>query len=378
MGHRRAWMSALSGSKYKKASTRVTFCQPVGLGKTVRPGVDSAPTMGTFGHRTPGRSPGWARGLALALALLAGPPCLAARPQTLAEAQELLDAGRPEAALALLDALLEKDKKNAQALLLRSTARFLLDDVAAGEADLDRALELDPGLRQGWLNRAALDLAEKRHDSALEALLKARDLDPAAPDNDINLGAVLLLKGELGRASQHFQRYLEQSPGSAEAYYLVATNYAMSGYAALAVEHLRRAIEQEERSRLRARADANFVGLEANPQFRELLAADLYRPPPGAHAASRSFAVPYETGERRLLNAVIDALGQAGEPFDARIEVTPGWALIWGDMRIKVGPGVEEGEGRVEMTAPAERFTPAEWQRRTEEVFRQIAIRLVP
>src|SRR4029079_12601293 len=253
---------------------------------------------------------------------------------------------QPQAALPLLDALLKKEPGNARALLLRSTARFQTADLEGGRKDLDRALELDPGLRQGWLNRAGLDIAAKRYDAALASLARAEQLAPGAPDNDLNTGAVLLLQGKLEPATQRFTSYLGKQRGSADALYLVATNYALAGYASLAVENLRQAVALDERSRLRARTDPNFSRLDANPRFGELLATDAWKPPAGSLTAARTYAVPYgEDGD--LLGAVLGGLRGAGERFAPRVESAPAWALVWGDLRVKASR-TAAGQGLVE------------------------------
>ncbi len=293
----------------------------------------------------------------------------------LARARELVDAGDAAAAVSLLDNLLTREPQ-AEAYLLRSTAHFMLGDLEQGRADLDRALATDPTLRQAWLNRAALDLSEGRLDEALTALTKARELDPAAPDNDLNIGAVLLLKGELQGANGNFARYLEQHPDSADAFYLVASNYAMAGYAGLAMQQLQQAIDLDEKSRLRARTDRNFSDLAANARFREILSTDSYRLPPGAHFAAREFDLPYAGSNGGLLSVVLETLQLNDQPFDPRVEVTSGWALIWGDFRIKVF-NTAEGKGRVELSAPAPHFTLTAWRQRAEDLFRQIAVRAV-
>ena len=312
--------------------------------------------------------------LALLAALACG-PATAATGDGPAAAQELIEAGQPEAAAAFLDSWLQANPKDAGALLQRSTARFLLNEMEAGRRDLERALVLDPGLRQGWLNRAALDLADGDHAAALEAFRRAEALDPAADDNSLNIGAVLLLQGQLDEANRRFERYLAAHAGSADASYLVATNYAMSGYVGLSLGHLRRAIDLDERSRLRARNDPNFEGLAENDQFQELLLTDGYRPPPGAHRAVQRFDAEYRGAQGPLLGAVLDALQTSGQPYDPRIEVTPEWALIWSDMRIRVS-ALESG-GQVELTAPAESFTPEQWRSRTESLLRRVAVQLV-
>lgn len=298
------------------------------------------------------------------------------RAAALAKAQELVDAERPEEALALVEPLLQRDPRDAQALVLRSTARFMTGELEAGRADLDRALELDPNQRRAWLNRAALDLADEDYAGALEAFRRAETLDPRAPDNDLNIGAVLLLQGELRTASERFARYLEANPGSADALYLVATNYAVAGYEALAIEHLRRAVDLDELARLRARTDPNFADLRDNPRFASLLAVDTYRPPEGAYTAARTFDVPYDPEAGALLDAVVYTLQLAGRPFDPRVEVTDAWAVVRGELRVKISNTLGN-KGLVQVSAPAEVFTPAEWRTRTEELFRGIRIRLV-
>jgi tetratricopeptide (TPR) repeat protein len=293
----------------------------------------------------------------------------------LARARELVDAGDAAAAVALLDGLL-KHQPLAEGYLLRSTAHFMLGDLAQGSEDLDQALETDPSLRQGWLNRAALSISEGRIDAALESFKKAQELDPGAPDNDVNIGVALLLKGELEKANGSFARYLEHHPDSADAFYLVATNYAMAGYAGLAIQQLQRAIAVDEKSRLRARTDRNFSDLTANSRFQEILSTDAYRLPPGAHFAAQDFDLPYAGSSGGLLSVVLEILQLNNQPFDPRVEVTPGWALIWADFRIKVST-TTAGKGRVELSAPAPHFTLTVWRRRTEELFRQIAVRAV-
>lgn len=308
-------------------------------------------------------------------------PLDAATPQTqsasepLARAQELLDGGDADGALEILNRLVKMKPPNAQAYLMRSTALFMVGDLDQGRRDLDRSLKIDSGLRQAWLNRAALDLSEQRYDEALAALQKAKELDPAAPDNDLNIGAVQLLQGNLQEATALFRGYLENNSSSTEAFYLVATNYAMAGYAAPAIEHLRRAIELDEKSRLRARTDANFRELESNDRYQQILSTDSYQLPPGSYEQLVTVPHPFEGTDSLLLRAVLDALQFSNQPFDRRVEVTPDWALIWGEMRIKLSNS-PEGKGMILLTAAADQYTPTQWQQQTDALIREITVRL--
>jgi len=295
--------------------------------------------------------------------------------EPLARAQELLDAGDADGALEILDRLVEMKPPNAEAFLMRSTVLFMLGDLDQGRRDLDRSIKIDSGLRQAWLNRAALDLSEQQFEKALEALRRAKDLDPAAPDNDLNIGAVQLLQGNLQEATTFFRSYLDNNSTSAEAFYLVATNYAMAGYAGQAIEQLRRAIELDEKSRLRARTDPNFRELEANDRYQQILSTDSYQAPPGSYQRLMTVEIPFAGTDSLLLHAVLDALQFSNQPFDRRVEVTPDWALIWGEMRLKLSNN-DAGKGQILLTATADQYTPAQWQQQTDDLAREITIRL--
>jgi hypothetical protein len=54
--------------------------------------------------------------------------------------------------------------------------------------------------------------------------------------------------------------------------------------------------------------------------------------------------------------------------------VTTDWALLWGEMRIKVSRGAEGGV--VDISAPANAMTPQQWQERTQKLLREILIHL--
>lgn len=317
-------------------------------------------------------------GCLLAAATLAGavlcagaaPAAAQTRDPELASVQAHLDRGEADEALELLKTVM-KGKPSAEALLLRSTALIMAGDTAKGFDDLERALKLDPTLRQGWLNLAGLEIAEQRYDAAYDALLKAQELDSGDGDNHLNLGAVRVLQGRSEEAAEHFARYLEAHPGAAEAAYLVASNYALGGFEEPAVQHLREAIRLDERLRLKARSDDRFVGLEGEA-YRRLLTTDSYAAPAGAHTAAAAFTQPYRRQEPDLVYAVLDALRAHGIEYDPNVEANDEWALIWSPrMRIKLFTQ-KNGTGVVRITAPAERFTADEWERTTQELLRTV------
>lgn len=313
----------------------------------------------------------------LLLAVTAGEPA-ASQTQSSSELERvalLLDGEQPEKAIEILDALLGKKGKNAEALVLRSTARFMLGELESGRKDLERALDLDPRHRQGWLNLAALELAQGKYGEALTAFSTAESLDPEAADNSLNIGAALVLLGRYDEADGRFRSYLARNPRDPEARYLVASNYAMAGQSNAAVAYLRQAISLDERMRRRARTDANFSSLEASSSFRAVMNTDTYRHPAGSLRAVESFNAPFLGGQSLVLGAVISSLQLANRPFDPQVEVADSWALVWSDIRIKIADNGSGGTN-LELSAPPRKYQPQEWQALTTEMFRSVTVQL--
>jgi tetratricopeptide (TPR) repeat protein len=291
------------------------------------------------------------------------------------EIRTLLDQGDFENAIPRLDKRLARNPGDPEALYLRSTAYIMAGDTAAGRRDLESCLDADPERREAWLNLAALELAEEHYPPALEAFRRAEQLDPRAPDNSLNIGATLLLAGDRQAASERFRKYLQSNPDDADAFLLVASNYAMAGLGDIAIPLLERAIALDERTRLRVRTDPNFAELITNSSFEALLDTDSFQPPEDSLQETRTFDVPYAGRDSRVLEATLSALQLAGDPISREIEVTRNWALIWSDVRIKIAAG-ENGTTLVTATAAPGSFSPAGWSARNHRLFLGIMTQL--
>jgi tetratricopeptide (TPR) repeat protein len=307
--------------------------------------------------------------LPLLFCLLLPSTAQAKQDDQLRQAEQQLQAGNPKAALALVEKTLQKHNPSGAALLVAGTAHIMLGDTRRGEEDLRRALSLDPTLKQGWLNLAAVEIASVRYTAAYDALIKAQELDPQDMENQLNLGAVSALDGKKELAANHFARYLQAIP-DAQSHYLVAGNYALGGFESLAVEQLRKAIDLDEKYRLKMRSDNKFILLESSA-YLALLNTDSYRPPAGAHSAAAGFKASYSRQDGVLINAVLEAMQDLSEPYDPRIEATEQWTLIWGAMRIKIS-NQSNGTAVIRMSAPVSLCDRNEWQKRTQTLFQAI------
>jgi hypothetical protein len=170
-----------------------------------------------------------------------------------------------------------------------------------------------------------------------------------------------------------FRVYVTRAPGG-QAHYLVGSNLARAGYAALAAESLSNAIDSDVRWRARARSDANFSSVLSSPAFRDLLTRDRSAQGPTSSTARQTLAAPYDIDSGRVINAVIDGLRDAGEKVEPLVEVTEGWSIVWaGDLRARIEPGPDPATTWV--TLGTSGLDP-NWEARSQRAFRQILVRL--
>ena len=111
--------------------------------------------------------------------------------------------------------------------------------------------------------------------------------------------------------------------------------------------------------------------------FQQVLATDSYSPPKGSHRHRELFEEAYDGSRGPLLKAVLNALQFSGQAFDPAVEVTDQWALVWSDIRLKLS-NAPEGGGQIEMSAPADRMTPGEWETRRTALVEDHVDRLDP
>ncbi len=131
----------------------------------------------------------------------------------------------------------------------------------------------------------------------------------------------------------------------------------------------------DERSRRRARVDPNFGPLGSYEPFQRLLAVDGFVPAPGSHRHTERFDAAYDGSRGNLLKAVLNALQFSGQPFDPNVELTDEWALVWSDLRLKLS-NAPEGGGQIDLSAPAESMSAAEWEERRKALIEEIRAQL--
>lgn len=96
--------------------------------------------------------------------------------------------------------------------------------LAVPKADVvrDAAREIDALDSDGWYN-LGLDLEDVNSPRAMDAYVKALELNPRNADAHVNLGRLLQLKGDIKRAKRHYERALDLVPNHQLALYNLGT-----------------------------------------------------------------------------------------------------------------------------------------------------------
>ena len=165
----------------------------------------------------------------------------------LGTAQQLLAQGRPAEALALLDTLLQREPRNAEAHAWRGNALGTLSDQAkdmmqaaqyglGALQEFETAIQLDPNNVTGRLGRGVANLMAPppfgNLDRALEDLHEVLEAEPRNAEAHYYLGLACTKRGDSTRARAAFQKAIELRPDhSAAVSALAALETAAAGAA---------------------------------------------------------------------------------------------------------------------------------------------------
>src|SRR5262249_26406989 len=106
-----------------------------------------------------------------------------------------------------------------------------------------RALELDPGRAETWLNIGNVQLAQGRFSEAVTQYRRGLAINPNYADAQSNLGRALLAQGKFDEAAPAFERAIALKPDFVDAYNNLARAFFNVGRGDEALGALRRAID---------------------------------------------------------------------------------------------------------------------------------------
>ncbi len=199
--------------------------------------------------------------------------------------------GLADALSVRIDELEKKIEKLGQAVPLASpavrkplTLKELSRHTENAKKDFDRGVAALQKRKFEEAERNFLDLTQKYPEEKelvdrarvyLAVCERQRSVVRPAPvePEDLYYAAVLAKnRGDVPEAIEHLKNAARKN-GGGRVDFLLACCYAQSGQADTALEHLRKAIEEDQRHRILARHDRDFDTLRDTPEFRELLAS---------------------------------------------------------------------------------------------------------
>lgn len=129
-------------------------------------------------------------------------------------ARRLTGAGDLPGALALLDAALEREPDNAEALKARGETRYSARDYDGARADYDRAVDLDPADQDAAVAQGVVAYAQGRYAEAVVSLSVALRLDPGDVDALSMRGATYYQMGRWDRSLADYRALKAAAPGA--------------------------------------------------------------------------------------------------------------------------------------------------------------------
>jgi putative PEP-CTERM system TPR-repeat lipoprotein len=157
--------------------------------------------------------------------------------------QMLLAAGKLEDARARADALLAKDPRNGQALVLRGLALAGLNDFDGGITQMEEAIRVDPGNSDTYGELGALQLGKGDHKSAETAFRRAVEIDSTSAPARRALGMFYLSAGRVAEGEAALKATLQLDASDLPANRALALIHLASNRATDAEPYLKEVVE---------------------------------------------------------------------------------------------------------------------------------------
>ena len=152
-----------------------------------------------------------------------------------------------------------------------------------------KALKLNPKFAEVYNNLGTLAHTEGDYKHAEKFYKQAIRLDPRSPDAEKNLGTLYYARGKYAKGDQAYRRAHEldstifarsshapiqastEAKNTANLHYHLAKTYARAGSGQMALDYLRKAINEGFRDRKRLLTDQEFAGLWNTPAFMKIV-----------------------------------------------------------------------------------------------------------
>jgi TolB-like protein/Flp pilus assembly protein TadD len=148
---------------------------------------------------------------------------------------------RPKALEAASKAL-AMDDSVAEAHVAIAMVRAVEWDWAAAEAEIKKALQLNPGSAQAHLSYSNQLRHRGRREESIAEAKRAQELDPLSPMTNEVVANAYVGARQFGLAIEHYQRTLQLDPNRSNTHYLLGWAYSYNGMHDKGVEEIQRSL----------------------------------------------------------------------------------------------------------------------------------------
>jgi len=172
-------------------------------------------------------------------------------------------------------------------------ANHQLMQLDAARKYYEQAIKLNPKYSEAVNNLGTVYYATKSYRRAVSQYKKALRIAPDSASIHSNLGTAYFARNQIAEATEEFRIALKLDPNvfehhnsygvmlqernvqdRARYHYWMATLYAQDGRNDLALQYLRKALEEGYKERKKLPDDPAFAGLRDLPEFKELMALE--------------------------------------------------------------------------------------------------------
>lgn len=189
-----------------------------------------------------------------------------------------------------IEAFSEGPKNDPQIVCKTGIAYHQLSQLDKAKKSYERAIKLKPDYAEAHNNLGVIYYAQRNYRRAINSYKKALQYSPGSASIHMNMGTALFARKRYQEASDMYRKALELDPevfehrGSygvlleertieerAKFHYYVAKLYASQNRSELALQYLRKALEEGFKERKKLNEDPEFTALRETPEFQELL-----------------------------------------------------------------------------------------------------------
>jgi tetratricopeptide (TPR) repeat protein len=168
-----------------------------------------------------------------------------------------------------------------------------MGDLGAAKRNYEKAIKLDKNYADAVNNDGTVFYAQKKYRTAISRYLRAIEIRPDAASFWSNLGTAYFSRGRYTEMTNAYQKAIELDPGAFEHRGLVGTElqdrtvadraryhyemariYARTGKDDLALQYLRRSLEEGLKDKVKMTQVPEFAKLRETPEFKEIIALE--------------------------------------------------------------------------------------------------------